>query len=73
MPAVQANAVCGADLLLSKRGDVRGPAYVQIARRVVQELHESSVLGIHLAEFLAGVVGAVFALAHSDLFCDEYL
>jgi hypothetical protein len=39
----------------------------------VQELHESSVWGIHLAEFPAGLVGDDFAADHADLFFDEYL
>ena len=73
MPNVQANAVCGDYFFSSQCGNGRGAAYIHIARRVVQELHESSVSGIHVAEFRAGMVGDDFAGYHADLFFDEYL
>jgi hypothetical protein len=73
VPDLQASAVRGADLFSSQRGDARGAAYLHAARRALQELHESNVLGIQLAEFRAGLVGDDFAGGHADLFFDEYL
>ncbi len=57
MPDLQASAARDADLFSSQRGDARGAAYLHIARRAVERLHEWSVWGVHVAEFRAGVVG----------------
>jgi hypothetical protein len=70
---MQASAVRGAYLFSSQRGDGRGAAYLRLARGIVQELHESSLLGIHVAELRTGVVGDDFAADYSGLFFDEYL
>jgi hypothetical protein len=73
VPDLQANAVCRAHFFSSQRRDGGDAANLQAARRAVQELHESRVLGIHLAELRVGLVGDDFAGDHSDLFFDEYL
>ena len=60
-------------LFSSQCGHGDSAAYLHAARRIVQELHESGVLGIHVEEFRAGVVGNDFAADHADLFFHEYL
>jgi len=73
MPDVQADAGRRAYLFSSQCGDAVFAAYLRAAGRAVQELHESRILGIHLAEFLAGVVGDDFAGDHAYLFFHEHL
>jgi hypothetical protein len=68
VPDLQANAVRGAYLFSSQRRDVGPATDLRVARRALQELHESSGLGIHLAEFRAGLVGDDFVADHPGLF-----
>lgn len=73
LPDLQTSAGRGADIFPSQCGDGDFAPYLHIARRVVQELYESRVLGIHLAELAAGMVGDNFAGDHPGLFFHEYL
>ena len=73
MPDLQASAACCAYIFPSQRGYAVSAADIHVARRVVQELHEPSVLGIHVAELPAGLVGDNFAGDHPGLFFHEYL